>query len=309
MFRNPDATDCSFFKQIVADFKSVNIFWLFVICVLFMLSNLFRALRWNQFLEPLGYKPRLINSLGTIMIGYFANLAVPRIGEVVRAGSMSKYENIDGGEVFGTIVLDRLLDVISLLTVIALAFILSFTTFQEYFSENFKLPSTFLIYFVIVGGILGLIGLYFFNRILQNNSSQNKWVLKIQKLWQGFKDGISSITKVKNLPLMLFYSFGIWFLYYLMTYLCFFGFEPTSHLGPIAGLVVFVFGSLGMVLPSPGGIGSYQWLVTQALIIYGIDKFAAFSFATIIFMTIQISCNILFGIIFWVILPQINKKP
>ena len=93
-----------------------------------------------------------------------------------------------------------------------------------------------------------------------------------------------------------------------MTYLCFFAFEPTSHLGPIAGLVVCVFGTLGMVFPSPGGIGSYHLLVSQALIIYGINSADAFSFSNIIFFTLQIFGNILFGAIFFILLPLVNKK-
>jgi len=126
-------------------------------------------------------------------------------------------------------------------------------------------------------------------------------------LWNGFKDGISSMKDVKNKPLLVLYTMGIWVMYYLMTYLCFFAFEPTAHLGPIAGLVVFVFGTLGMVFPSPGGMGSYHLLISNALIIFGINGADAFSFSNIVFFAINIFGNIVIGLLFFILLPLINR--
>jgi len=299
--------DCSYADKIIADFKSVKLFWIFVVAFVFMLSNLFRALRWNQFLDSMGYKARTFNSLGAIMVGYLANLAVPRIGEVVRAGTLSKNENIPVEKVMGTIVLDRVLDVISLLIAIGLAFIFAFNTFKEYLdaSENFSARSLY----ILAGlGVIGLIGLFVMNKFLLQSKSENKFIKKLQSLWVGFRDGLVSIKEVKNIPLLIFYSVSIWICYYLMTYLCFFAFAPTENLGPLAGLVVFVFGSLGIVFPSPGGMGSYQLLVTQALMIYGVDEFSAFSFSNIVFISINILGNILFGIFFLLLLPIYNSR-
>ncbi len=307
-FKNIPESECSLIKRILQDFASVKIFWIIVLCLVFMLSNVLRALRWNQLLEPLGYKPKLLNSVGTIMVAYLANLALPRIGEVVRAGSLSRYEKIPVSAVFGTVVVDRILDFISLFIVIGLAVALSFQSFSNYFNENFAMPKGSLILILATGAVMGLIVLYFLNRALKNTESQNKLVLKLQQIWKGFKDGLNSIRNVGNMPLLIFNSIAIWFCYYIMIPLGFLSFAPTAELGAVAGLVVFVFGSLGIVLPSPGGIGSYQWLVSQALIIYGIDKFDAFSFSNIMFFAIQIFCNILFGFFFLLFLPQYNTK-
>lgn len=301
------AADCSYADKIIADFKSVKLLWILVIAVIFMFSNLFRALRWNQFLDTMDYKPTAFNSLGAIMVGYLANLAIPRIGEVIRAGTLSKNENIPVEKVMGTIVLDRILDVISLLIAICLAFVFAFGTFKEYLFESEGFSTSTL--YVLAGlGVAGLIGLFVINKLLLQSQSENKFVKKIQSLWLGFQDGLISIKKVKNVPLVIFYSVAIWVCYYLMTYLCFFAFEPTSHLSPLAGLVVFVFGSLGIVFPSPGGMGSYQLLVTQALMIYGIDEFNAFSFSNIVFISINILGNIFFGLFFLLMLPIYNNK-
>ena len=307
-FKNIPLEDCSLWKRILEDFASVNLFWIAVICVLFMVSNFLRALRWNQLLEPLGFRPSMVNSLGTIMIAYLSNLALPRIGEVVRAGSLSRYESIPVSKVFGTVVVDRLLDFISLFVVIALALVFSFNTFNQYFTENFQMPGQSLYWLLIFGILMGIAGLFFLRFIIRYEQDDKAWIRKLKQIIGGFRDGLVSIKRVRNIPFLVFNSIGIWLMYYLMTYLCFFSFTPTADLTPVAGLVVFVFGTLGIVLPSPGGIGSYQWLVSQALIIYGIDKFDAFSFSNIMFFAIQIFCNILFGFFFLMLLPQYNAR-
>jgi uncharacterized membrane protein YbhN (UPF0104 family) len=127
-------------------------------------------------------------------------------------------------------------------------------------------------------------------------------------LFKGFYDGVQSVKNVSSIPLFLVYTVGIWVLYYFMMYLAFFSFEPTANLGPIAGLVVFTFGSLGVLIPTPGGMGSYHYLVGEALSMYGINGADAFSFANIVFFSIQLFVCILFGIISLIILPAINKK-
>lgn len=266
-----------------------------------------RALRWNQMFEPMGYQPRVINTLGSLMIGYFTNLAFPRIGELIKTGTLSRYENIPFEKVIGTVVVDRILDIIGLLVVIGMALVLSFGTFKDYFAQNFVAPSQTTLVLLGVVVIGGLIGLFVLNRILQSGKFTNPLLLKIRNLWEGFKDGLTSLKKVKNIPLLIFYTVGIWVMYYLMTYLCFFAFAPTAHLGMVAGLVVFVFGTLGMVFPSPGGMGSYHLLISQALIIYGINGADAFSFSNIIFFAINVFGNILIGIFFFILLPIINR--
>jgi len=299
--------ECSLVDKIISDFKSVKIIWIVAILIAYMVSNMMRSLRWNQMLEPMGYKPRLINTLGSLMIGYFTNLAFPRIGELIKTGTLSRYENIPFEKVMGTVVLDRILDMLGLLIVICLALVASFGTFKEYFAQNFVAPSNSTLVLLGVLGVVGLIALYFVNKIMQSGNFSNPILIKLSNLWEGFKDGITSLKNVKNLPLLIFYTMGIWLMYYLMTYLCFFAFAPTAHLSMVAGLVVFVFGTLGMVFPSPGGMGSYHLLISQALIIYGVNGADAFSFSNIIFFAINIFGNIVFGILFFILLPLINK--
>lgn len=302
----PEA-DCSLVDKIIGDFKSVKIIWIVAILIAYMVSNLMRALRWNQMFETMGHTPKVMNTLGALMIGYFTNLAFPRIGEVIKTGIVTKYEGIPFEKVIGTVVLDRILDIIGLLTVIGLALVLSFGTFKEYFAENFVAPSQGKLILLGIVLTIGLIGFIIVVRLLGRDDLSSPVLLKVKKLWEGFRDGIMSLKDVNNIPLLIAYTVGIWIMYYLMTYLCFFAFAPTANLSTVAGLVVFVFGTLGMVFPSPGGMGSYHLLISQALVIYGVSGADAFSFSNIIFFAINIFGNVIFGVLFFILLPLINR--
>ena len=302
------AADCSLFDRILGDFKSVKWLWIFLVLFIYMLSNVFRALRWKQLFDPLGYQPSFLNCMGTLMLGYFANLGVPRSGEFIRAGAISKYENIPFEQSFATIVIGRIVDVVLLVLIIGLAFLLSYDIFMEYFEQNLNIaPGKILLVFGILV-VLGVVGIFVLRYIFNKpDEGQPAFFVKLKGIMKRFVEGLSSITKVENKALFWLYSIGIWVCYYLMTYLCFFAFEPTSHLAPIAGLVVFVFGTLGIVFPSPGGMGSYHFLVTQSLIILGLSSIDSFSFAMILYFSIQLFGNIVFGLISLVLLPMYNK--
>ena len=123
----------------------------------------------------------------------------------------------------------------------------------------------------------------------------------------GFVEGLKSIRNVSNIPLFIFHTAVIWLMYYSMLILCFKSFEPTSGLGLLPGLMVFVFGGLGIVFPSPGGMGTYHAMVMAGLALYGIAGDDAFSFANILYFSVQIFCNILFGLLALLILPIYNR--
>ena len=307
-----DIGDSTLLDKIKSDFKGADYKWIFIALVLFMISNISRALRWYQLLEPLGYKPKFLNSIGAVMIAYLVNLGIPRSGEFVRAGVISKYEGFKAEKVMGTIVTDRIIDVICLLVMIFLGIALSYQTVGVYLEENLDLSQKFgfilnnplvLILLALLG--LGGVALLYWQRntILKTGIGQ-----KIVRLILGLWDGVKSIGKLKNPGLFIAHSILIWTLYFLMTYLCMFAFEPTSHLTASAGLAVFVMGAIGIVFPSPGGMGAYHYMISQGLMMYGLTEADGFSFANIIFFSIQLFCNILFGIIALLILPTYNSR-
>ncbi len=300
--------ECSLIGKVLNDFTNANYFWIFMVLVAFTVSNISRTIRWLMLIKPLGYRPRPINAFGSIVIGYFANLGLPRMGEVIRAGTLANYEKIGVEKVMGTIVVDRIVDVISILLVTALAIALEYDTMISFAEQYINLGEKFgglggLLKILAPIGLLGLITLY----LLRNWLRQSKIFRKIEAIAFGFYEGLRSISRLDKPGLFLLHSINIWFMYFLMNYMLFFSFEPTSNLSPLVALVVFVFGGWGIVIPSPGGMGTYHFLVQTALMMYGLSGDDGFSFANIGFFSVQLGCNVILGILALLLLPVINR--
>ena len=300
------AADCSLFDRLITDFKSANFGWLFVMCLAYLLSCVFRALRWMMLLRPMGYNPRFDNSFYTVMIGYFANLGLPRMGEFIRAGLFSKYEEIPYEKVLGTIVVGRIIDVLCLLSLLLIGLGLHSDTMLQYFEENLNLDITKIVILAAIG-LLGLgIAIYTYRRLSNSNSTSAGFV-KVKKIVDGFVEGLSSLKSVNNMPMFILYSLSIWFLYVGMHWIGFLSFGPTAHLTFSESLLCFDFAALGMVFPSPGGMGTYHAMLIESLLILDVSEISAFSIAMITFFTINIFCNILFGLVSLIVLPIVNR--
>lgn len=299
----PDG-DCSLMTKIIADFKSVKWVWIFVILGIYMISNIARTYRWQQILRADGYHPGFVNSIGTLMIGYFVNLGIPRAGELVRTGMLSNYENIPIEKSLASVVIDRVADIIALLIIITITILLVGGDLLSFLSDNVQPSTLYLLGGVAaVGFIGGVVGILIIRRLI-NQGSDNWFVQKANS----FIDGLKAVTQVDSVSKFIFYTLVIWVCYYLMTYLCFFSFGPTAHLSAKVGLVIFVLGTMGIVFPSPGGMGSYHFLVMNGLLLYGIGSTDAFSFANIVFFAIQLFCNVLLGLFFLILLPIYNSS-
>ena len=302
--------DCNLLQKLKDDFFSANPFWIFVSLVCFTLSNVSRAMRWNLLLKPLGYQPKLYNSFFAVAITYFVNLFIPRMGEVARAAALNRAENVPVEKAMGTIVLGRVIDVIMLLLFIGVAFLLEYDTLWTWLNANMAdeesggLFSNPIVLGLLGSGVLGLVLFFVFKKKIEQTAIYKKVV----QLFLGFWEGILSIRKLESPGQFIFHSLFIWTMYFAMNYFCFFAFEPTENLAPIVALMVFVFGAFGIVIPSPGGMGSYHWLVIAALGIYGVNQYDAFSFANIVFFSIQIFCNVFIGILSIILLFVLNRK-
>jgi hypothetical protein len=304
-----DPAGKSLLQKILSSFQEAKLFILFIVLFCFMISNISRALRWRMLLDPIAGKTSLVNAFSSIMAAYMVNLGIPRSGEFVRAGLMSKYEDIPPEKVMGTIVTDRVIDVLCLLIVIGLALLFSFQDMYSFFQENSGVESDVSLLFVLIGlALLGIVFLYVVYRY-RARIFQSRLGKKVLNIILGFAEGLKTIFKLKRPMVFIIHSLVIWVMYYLMTYLSFFAIAPTSHLSPVAGLVVFVFGTLGFVFPAPGGMGSYQYLVSEALTkLYGLNIGDASSFANIVFFAVTIFGNIIFGIISFILLPIYNAR-
>ena len=306
------AGQCSLLDKLWYDFSTVHIGWMLAVVVAFTVSNILRALRWQMLLAPLGYRAGFANSLLTILLGYFANLGFPRMGEVVRAGSLARYEKIPMEKMVGTLVVDRLMDFVCLGLVVGLAFLLEGQTLLDFMArrqsdgreESGGLLTNTLVLTVLglfVAGALGLV--FFWNKLRQMPVFQ-----KVANLLKGFWDGLRSVFRLQRPGLFLLYSGGIWLMFYLQCYFNLQAFPPTAQLGASAALMVFVFGTLGFVIPSPGGMGTFHALAIAGLALYGIGGSDAFSYANIAFFAIQIFYNIVGGVLALVLLPILNRR-
>lgn len=303
--------------KLANDMANADYFWIAMVVLAFLLSNVSRALRWKMLLDPLkdaSQAPNGIkwqNALLGVLVGYVVNLVIPRAGEVAKCGVISQYEKISLDKVLGTAVLDRVLDVVMLASIMLLALAFQYDLLWGYLSTEvfrsdegggFTVPM-----WIWIGLGLGVVGLLLVV-LLRKSLMRLTVVQKLLDMVQGFVEGLRSIQSLRQPVAFVAHTIFIWLMYYLMLYLAFFSFAPTAHLSPAAGLLVFVFGALGIVIPSPGGIGSYQYLVSTALrAFYNIEGSDALSFANIAFAA-PFLCNIVFGVLAFVLLPIINRR-
>jgi len=302
------AADCSLLDKLVADFKSANPIWLVMTLVAFSVSNLSRAARWNQMLRTFGTQPKLLNAFLTINLGYFANLGFPRLGEILRPAAMARYEKISLDRVLGTVVVGRMVDVVLLLLITGIALLLGREKLWNRATELADIGDKvdLLQQLALIGGGLGVLLLAVLwwqrNRILATSIGQ-----KIVGLIRGFGEGLQTIAKVDSPALFVAHSLNIWLMYILMTYFVILAFAPTAALSIEAALVTFVSGGWGIVIPSPGGMGTYHFLTGEALQLYGVSSLDAFSWSNISFFTINIGCNVLIGLVALLWLPRLNR--
>lgn len=307
--RDIPAEDCSLVRKVLNDFAGANFGWLAIVLGCFIISNISRAIRWNMLLRQLGTTPKFSNAFLTICLGYFANLGFPRIGEVVRAGTMSRYEKIPLEKVIGTVVVDRTIDVISILIMTALALYFGYETIWAWVEENSALGDKLAgVQWILAAlALFGLAVLYLGWRY-RERLEKNPIIGKVFGIIRGFGEGLQTVGRLDQPGLFALHSVNIWVMYFLMTYLCFFSFAPTSELGPVAGLVTFVAGGWGIVVPSPGGMGSYHFMTQSALTLYDVPGDDAFSWSNIAFFTIVLGCNVIIGLLALFLLPRINAN-
>jgi uncharacterized protein (TIRG00374 family) len=264
-----------------------NVWWLLVSTMLSFIALISRAYRWKLLIEPLGYSPALKTTTCALMVGYFANLAFPRLGEVTRCGTLSTSENIPFNKLLGTVVVERVIDVLSLLICILLVTVFEFNRLGNFLTKNLfnplllktnQLTSSFTQILVLVIGllILAFLALLFIRN--KKAASKSKW----SDLINGFIKGLVSIKDINKPAAFIFHSVFIWLLYYLSVYVCLFAMPFTSHLGLAAALFILVAGSLGMSAPVQGGIGAYHLLVSQGLLLYGVPLESGLAFATLL---------------------------
>lgn len=299
--------------EIYQSLRIANYYWILIAIVLGALSHLSRAMRWKILMEPLGYKPRTSNVFMAVMIGYLANLALPRLGEVSRCGVLTRYEKIPFNKSFGTVITERAIDMLmfvllSLLMIFTLSGKLHSYIEQKIYTplqQKFNLVADPDIYFIVILAAFALAGIILFF-IIQRKFRHTKIFKKFYNLFTGFLEGIRSLTRIKRPFQFIMHSFLIWFLYLLMAYIVFFSLKETSNLGLDAGLAVLIFGSVGIMIVQ-GGIGIYPAIVAETLFIYAIPSTTGYAMGWLIWAS-QTIMILLAGVISLLLLPVLNKN-
>ncbi len=295
--------NCSLLDKLKSDFATLNYFWISLIFVGFGLTNYSRAQRWQIILRTMNFKTRLSSAFYAVNIAYLANLGFPRIGEFVRAAVFAKSEHLPIDKVFGSVVLDRITDMISFFLLVVLAFSLDWATFKTFFYQHAHMPNLSFNPTIILSILIAIGLLWFFREAILRIQAFQKMLSVFSGIWQS----ILSIKNLKERRMFIVHTVLVWFWFIMMFIFACKAFEPTAALKPTQIMVIYVFGSFGVFIPSPGGMGTFHYLVILALGIYGIHQADAFSFANIAFAWGQFFALLVFGT-GSLILLQVNKR-
>ena len=264
LFKNQDPV------KLVEEIQKVDGKWVVLSMIFGGWAYVSRGLRWIVLIDALGYKSSKLNSISAVSVGYFTNMFIPRAGEISRCTALNQVEKIPVDKLFGTILIERVIDFIFLFGLIFATILLKFTDIFKFYTtlkaqqtestgDNNRLLKVVFIFSLIMAFI-------FLKKLLK----KSKFYDKILDFIEGLKEGFKSIKNMQNKNAFWFHTFSIWVMYFLMTYICFFSMEETSHLTAGDGLFLLVLGGIGMVIPTPGGVGSYHAIVMIGLSVLGV---------------------------------------
>ena len=285
--------------KIKISFEKANYYFILLSLVIACLGYWSRAYRWKFALNHLGYETKFSNNFFTVCVSYLVNLTVPRSGEISRAALLKKYENVPFDKAFGTIVAERIVDLLIFFLFVFIGFVSQFDKIYQFLlSENVSLES------LIISGIVGLV--LFFVFILIWVYAEWGIILNLKKKLSGLIEGISTVYKMKDKWKYIFHSFFIWFSYLAMFYVTIFALPETSKMSFDIVIMGFIFGSLAVGFTN-GGLGAYPFSIALVFSLYGITKDIGTAFGWLVW-TSQTILTILLGLISYVLLPVLNRN-
>ena len=290
------------FSQIWQKLKEMDMFWFTMTTIFIILSHVIRGLRWKLALAPLDLHPTSSTSINSIFVAYAANLVIPRFGEVSRCVILEQYDRIPFAQSLGTLVTERLIDTLVVVLMTTAAVALQWNIFMEFINDvGIATPGNNIGAWIVIAlsAIAIAVMLYIFLR-------KFSFWKKIRNFIARFSDGLLSLTKMKNGWLFILETLAIWFCYFMQFYLCFFYFPFTEHLSFLAGLLLFVAGSIAVVVPTPNGAGPWHFAVISIMTLYGVSETDAAVFAFIVHSTQTLIVAIL-GI-YALIMLQFKKR-
>lgn len=293
-------------------FRNANYLLILPVMCTLLLSHYSRAMRWKILMEPLGYKPRIFNTYMAVLIGYMANLAVPRLGEVLKCTILARYEKVPADKLVGTIVAERAFDVLCLALVIIITLLTQADMIGGFISETLNdilksktgsFSSTKIIILLAI-----LLVVVFSAIIVFKKFSHVKLIQKVKTIFSGIWHGITSVRYLKNKGWFVFHTILIWSMYLLSVQIGFWAMRETSVYGIPQALSVLTMGSLAMIVPVPGGgLGVYPLFVEKTLKAYALAGSLGFAFGQLMW-SVQFFFALISGFIALSLLPYFNKR-
>lgn len=285
-------------EKIKISFLKADYFYIFLSLFIALFGYWSRAYRWKFSLQHLGYKTHFRNDLMTVCVSYFVNLTIPRSGEISRAALLKKYENVPFDKGFGTIVAERIVDLLIFLLFVVIAFVLQFEKLYKFLID--KLPLEKIIYLLVGGFVIFVVFVFVWIY------AEWKIINKLKQKLSGLIEGMTSILKMKNKWNYIFHSFFIWLSYLLMFYVTIFALPETANIGFDVVIMGFIFGSLAVGFTN-GGIGAYPLAIALIYSLYGIPNDVGVAFGWLVW-TSQTLLTIFLGLVSYLLLPILNKK-
>ena len=291
-------------------FLSAKWGWVGVAMVASLVAHFARALRWRLLFKPLNYHPTVNNTFGAVMVTYLANLAFPRLGEVMRCAMLRTSESIPMEKSLGTVVTERLFDTLMFVIIVLMGFLLMFSSVKDFIYDSLseKFSSLPTLAGIAAAGVLLLIVLFVLYKLFHHRLMNFSLYHKAVELIKGCVDGVKSILHMglKSTLLFLFYSLIIYFLYIAGGWIILEAFTETTQLGFPTAFVIYLFGSVGMMILQ-GGLGAYPVLVWQALALYGIGETTGLACGWLLWSSQQ-AVVLVFGLAYLVYFSLLKKK-
>lgn len=300
MYRETDWTD--FWHTISSE---LHWGWMLVSLIFGVVPQVFRALRWQMTLRPMGEFARSRTCINAIFLSYAASLVIPRVGEVTRCGTLKKVDDISFSKSIGTVVTERLVDSLIMLVIAAAAFLSQLPVFLKFIDETGADFHSLVHRFSSTGYLVTILCIVLALAICGSLLFRYKMFAQSREKVLGIWEGIRSLRHVERPWLYWFYSVGIWVGYFLHFYLAFFCFDFTAGINPWAALLIFSIGSFAVLVPTPNGAGSWHFAVKTMLVLYGVAEAPAVMFALVVH-TIQTGLVILLGAWGWADLTRIE---
>lgn len=261
------------FSKVADRLLSADYSWVLLSVVFSFLAYVSRARRWNLLINPLGYRPSLSASYHSLMTGYLANMALPRIGEVTRCVALGKKEKIPVDQLIGTVLIERTVDFISLMLITIVVFFTSSDQVVELMNESIFIPlqkklisifgSTWLIWAALLFMATGVLYILYRNR---KRLRRIKFLSKLFDMAKGIINGLKSIINLQKKWEFIFHTIFIWFCYTMMTWVVVFSLEATSNISIGEGIFLLVVGGIAMSAPVQGGFGVFHYAISRAIV-------------------------------------------